>query len=137
MATIDVTASRFKEFEVLMPTDDFAPAIASCAIVPAQDTSTWKGGTPDAVFTDVSSPTWTCAMRIAQDSLNADSLFLYLLEHAGETIEGVRFTPIAGGRTWELDLTLAAPQIGGDIDAWAEATMTHAVQGRPRLVTAG
>lgn len=135
MNAIAVTPSIFKKFVVTIDTDDYAPAVASCKFTPSSSVQTWKGGTPDAVFTDVSSPTYTCTMKLAQDWVTPTSLSNYLHTHAGETVAAT-FVPVDGGATITATLVLAAPEIGGDIDAWGETTVQHAVQGKPTITQA-
>ena len=135
MSTVAVAPSTFKKFQVQIATDDYAPAVASCKFTPNQTTSTWKGGTPDAVFTDVSTPTWTCAMKIAQDWKTPGSLSAYFLAHAGEEVAAT-FVPVEGGMSVAATLVLAPPEVGGDIDAWGETTVTHACKGAPTFTPA-
>lgn len=138
MPEITVAPKIFKKFAVTLgdaSTDDYAPAVASCKFTPSSSTQTWKGGTPDAVFTDITSPTWVCAMKIAQDWTNATSLVNYLFAHAGERVPAT-FVPVEGGPTVSATLILAAPEIGGDIDAWGETTVQHGVDGAPALTPA-
>lgn len=135
MAEIAVTARVFKEFIVEFGADDHGAATASCKFTPNQSVQTWKGGKPSAVFTDMGAPTWTCEMKLAQDWTGATSLVKFLLSNAG-TEQAFEFTPVDGGPSFTATLVIAAPQIGGDIDAWGETTVTHGVQGAPVLVPA-
>jgi len=87
------------------------------------------------VFTDVTSPTWLCDMTLAQDWANAASLVNYLLTNYGTQKTCVFKPNNSGGAgaipTFTATLILAAPEIGGDIDAWATTTVQHAVVGVP------
>lgn len=134
MAVIANNLKPFVEFEVILGagTDDYAEHVASCALTPTGGTETrWKGGTPTAKYAHRSESDWTCDMRVAQD-YGTTSLHSYLLANEGQTV-ACKFTPVAGGPTFECDLVLAAPAIGGDIDAFGEATVTHTVVGKPTI----
>lgn len=122
----------FVEFALVLGagTDDYAEHVASCSLNPSGGSEArWKGGTPDAKFAHRTKSDWTCAMRVAQDD-TAGSLHSYLLANEGETVPAA-FTPISGGTTYYCDLVLAAPAIGGDIDTFGEATVTHTIVGKP------
>lgn len=132
MALTTLNLEAFVEYEITFggTTDDHARHVASCAFVPSGGTETrWKGGTPDAKVAHRTLSDWTCQMRVAQD-FSATGLAKYLFDNEGETV-AVAFTPVAGGPSWYADLVIAAPQIGGDIDTYGEATITHTVVGKP------
>lgn len=145
MPEIDIDMKQFHEFTVRIAddeadataaaADDFAQAVAECRFIPNTQAATWKGGKPGAVFTDVSSATWTCQMRIGQDWENADSLVNFLFAHAGESL-AFDFLPTTGGPTISAVIIIAPPEIGGAIDNWGETTITHGVQGKPTVTPA-
>lgn len=108
---------------------EYAAAVASAKFAPAQTTNTWKGGAPGAVFTSMSKPVYSCAMKIGQDYDGAASLTNFLMAHAGEQVN-VTFK-YNNGATIAAKLILAAPEIGGDIDAVLDTTITHGVVGVP------
>ena len=116
----------FTTFEVILGagTDDYARHTASCAFVPSGGSeSRWKGGTPDAILQHRTLSDWTCQMNLAQD-FTTDGLALYLLTNEGAEV-ACKFTPIAGGPSFYATLTLAAPQIGGEIDTYGATSVTH------------
>jgi hypothetical protein len=145
MAQISVTPRVFKNFVVRIAddpdtatataADDYAPAVASCKFVPSSSSSTWKGGTEDSVFSDVTKATWTLQMRVGQDFENATSLLHFLFAHEGDTL-ALDFIPVDGGDTISAKVIIAAPELGGDIDSWGETSITHGVNGRPTLTAA-
>lgn len=135
MAEITVNPRVLKSISVLIASTEYADAIASFQFVPAQTVMTWKGGKPDATFTDVTDPTWTCNIKLAQDWDTAGSLANYLIAHAGEQTP-VTFIP-TGGATVSGTLILAVPPIGGDINAWLEGTISCGVVGAPTITPAG
>src|SRR4051812_35137743 len=110
--TQDFEVTQLSELSVLVGSVEYAKAVASVKFTPATTINTWKGGTPDAVFTKATKPTWTCAMKIGQDFEDAASYTNYLLQHAGETVTHV-FT-FNSGRTITADLVVVPPEIGGD-----------------------
>lgn len=120
---------------VVIGTTEYAAAVASVRFTPATSINTWKGGTPDAVFTKSTKATYSCAMKVGQDYESSASLVNYFLAHAGETIEDVSFK-FNGGRTIQADLVIVPPEIGGDVDAWLDTTITHGVVGAPRILPA-
>jgi len=126
-----------KQFAVVFPGDadgdtvDYAPACNAATLTPSSSTQTWKGGTPDAVFTDTTSPTWTFDTTIGTDWVDVESFANYLEEHAGETIEGVAFTPRPGAPTWTFPVIVPPVPVGGTIDDWATAQLSFAVVGAP------
>ncbi len=66
MAVIAGGADKLKEYVLSFGTDDYAEHIASAALNATQSVEHWQGGTPDAVFADVSAPTWTLTIRMSQ-----------------------------------------------------------------------
>jgi hypothetical protein len=108
---------------------EYAKAVASVKFTPATTINTWKGGTPDAVFTKATKATYSCAMKLGQDYDDAASLANYFMAHAGETVEAAfKFN---SGKTITAQLVIVPPEIGGDIDAMLDTTITHGVVGAP------
>jgi hypothetical protein len=132
VASIGVQPIVFKNMSVLIGTDNFEKAIKTLKFTPSTSIQTWKGGTPASVFTDVTSPTWVCDMGLAQDWSTTGALAQYLLTNQGTT-KACTFRPYGGttGPNISATLILAPPEIGGDIDAWLETTVQHAVSGTP------
>lgn len=116
---------------------DFADAVPSFQLAPQQSVSTWKGGRPTAVYSDISSPVWQATLTLAQDWDNLASFANYLLTNAGKQ---TAFEWRPGGATGTVKvagtLILAAPAIGGDIDAWLSAQITCGVVGVPTITGA-
>jgi hypothetical protein len=128
-----------KNISVQIGSDNYEAAISTLKFTPATTIQTWKGGTPAAVYTDVTTPTWTCAMTLAQDYAAATSLANYLLENVGESVTCIFKPSVPGTGTQAIvtaTLILAAPEIGGDIDAWMSTAITHAVSGAPAVSVA-
>jgi hypothetical protein len=132
VAAVTFVPEVISEISAVIGGNEYAEAVASVKFTPAQSTQVWKGGTPAAVFTGMTNPTYSCAMKIGQDWNKTSSLVNYLMAHAGEHVAATfKFN---SGATITATLILAAPEIGGDVDGWAETTLTHGVDGVP-LVT--
>lgn len=123
-----------KDVTMQIGTDDYKRHLSSVVFTPSSSSITWQGLSPDASFSDAGSETWTCALTGAQDWDSAAGLCRYLFAHAGETVAAV-FKPRAGsGPSFEADITLVSPGIGGAVNAVAEFSVTCGVVGRPELV---
>src|SRR6187431_2324528 len=70
--------------------------VSSATFTPSTSTATWKGLTPEAVFTNTANATWVVDLTFAQDWDDALSLGVYLFEHEGEEVE-CTFEPKSGG----------------------------------------
>lgn len=112
---------------------EFRKAVQSFVFQPQQSVSTTTGGTPDAVYTDLSAPTWQLSVKFLQDAETTGSMTDYLLANAG-AIKHVDFVPY-GGTGWGADIVLPAPPIGGDMNAWLADTVTCGVRGKPTRTT--
>lgn len=139
MAAIGVTPRVMKNISVQIGADNFEAAISQLVFKPSSSIQTWKGGTPANVYSDVTNPTWTADMTLAQDWSLAGSLANYLLANVGKTV-ACTFKPSVptSGLTGVVtaNLILAAPEIGGSIDSWLATTITHAVSGAPQVAIA-
>lgn len=104
--------------------ETYQDQVSAVVFTPTASIVTWKGLTPDAVFTFPTTATWTLDLTYAQDFTTDDTLAMFLLEHEGETIENVVFAPVTGGRTFTADITIAPGSIGGAVDTVAEGTVS-------------
>lgn len=123
MAQIDVAPRAQKNLRLSIGADTFEKHVSSVQWAPSSSTVEWRGGTPDAVFTDITSETWTASVTLIQDWETEDSLANFLLEHAGEKVTAA-YKPDADG-TFEItaEITLASPAIGGAVNAFNESTV--------------
>jgi hypothetical protein len=122
---IDVQPLVLKDVRVRVGVDNYEKHISSVIFTPASSTQTWQGGTPDASFTDTTTPTWTVACEFAQDWETDDSFAQYLFEHAGETKE-FEFAPQSGvgKKTFSSNVAIQSGAIGGAIGAYATSSVT-------------
>lgn len=135
MALIAGGADKLKKYILNFGTgvgaDDYAEHVASAALTASQSVDQWQGGSPTAIYADVSTPVWLLTIRMSQANKLSASLFEYLLTNAG-TVVDLTMTPVEGGRSAAMKVVLGVPQtFGGDIGSWAEAEANCAVQGQP------
>jgi hypothetical protein len=124
MSQIEVQPLVLKDLRLRIDVDNYEKHVSSVTFTPASSTITWQGGTPDAVFTDTTTPTWTVAITFAQDWETDDSLAQYLFEHGGET-KLFEFTPQAGaGKKFTVNAAIQPGAIGGAVGAYAASTVT-------------
>ncbi|WP_026874291.1 hypothetical protein [Jiangella gansuensis] len=134
MAQIAVKPFVLKDVLLGIEVDNYEAHVSAVTFTPANSAQEWRGLTPSAVFTDPGSETWTVTLEIAQDWETPDSLARYLFENAGQT-RAVTFKPQSGsGPTFEANVTLVSPAIGGTGNSYATASVACGVQGRPTLV---
>lgn len=124
MAEINVAPKLIKEITITVGTDSFSKHVNNCKYTPSSSKQEWRGGTPDSVFTDQTAATWELALTLIQDWESATSLCNFLLAHAGETAKIV-YKPIAGGKvSFESNVIIVAPEIGGAVGTFNESTVT-------------
>lgn len=124
MPSIPASPTPQKNLLLTIGTDSYEQHVSTVAFVPTSTAITWRGGTPDAVFTDTTSPTWVCNVTAVQDWENPASLFNFLLDNAGETAQ-VTYKPDAAGLFGvAAEITIVAPQIGGAVNAYNESTLS-------------
>lgn len=132
MPQVAVVPIVLKDVTLLIEADNFELHVSQVQFDPSVQTQTWKGLSPNAVFTDQSAPTWTCTLSYAQDWSSAATLSSYLFAHQGET-KHVTFTPDVNTdqAAWDADVIVSAGPIGGTVDAFQVGSVTLGVQGRP------
>lgn len=132
MTQIAVQPRVFKNYLVKIAADNYEKHTSSVTLTPSSSIQTWKGGTPDAVFTDATTATWVADIAYAQDWETPDSLSIYLLNHEGEQV-AMEFSPLGGatGPKFTVDMIITPGAVGGPIDAFGNSTVQLGVQGRP------
>lgn len=129
-----MTPLFMKDAVLTIDSNNFQAEVSKVELTPSSSTSTWKGLTPAAVYTNTSAATWTAALTFAQDWDDPNSLSRFLFEHEGETFAAV-FAPKAGGQAFTVNIVVTPGAIGGQVDAFSEGTVTLGVAGRPVYVT--
>lgn len=107
---------------------DYASQLSSVALTPNATTATWSGFN-GAVQKNQSPADWQADVTFGQD-WSENGLSSYLYDHEGESVEAV-FAPVAGGPTFTAQVTLAAPSVGGAVNAFAESSVTLPIDGKP------
>jgi hypothetical protein len=135
MANLDAAFKprQLKDISVIFDKSNNGPEFRKCIqsfqFVPSVSVVSTTGGTPDAVYTDVSPATWQLQIKFLQDAESVGALTDYLILNAGK-VKHVDFVPY-GGTGWGADVVLPAPPIGGDMNAWLADTVTCGVRGVP------
>lgn len=112
--------------------DDFAKYVSSVTFTPSASTITWTG-LGGNTYTDVATATWTCDLAYLQDWTSTNSLSQYLFNHEGDTVPAT-FEPKNGGPSFTASIVITPGAIGGDVNAYATATVSLGVVGKPVLV---
>lgn len=87
-------------------------------------TTEWNGGTPDASYSDSVVTSHTCAITLAKDYQNEDSLFNWMIDHEGETVT-IEYRPDAEADFVQTaTITVVAPDTGGAMRQFHEQTVT-------------
>jgi len=110
--------------------NDYEGHVSSVEFVPTATSATWKGLTPGGSHTATGLATWLCNLGYAQDWETVNSLSGYLFDHEGETVSAT-FEPKSGGTGFSADIVITPGAIGGTVDAFAVATVSLGVQGKP------
>lgn len=133
MAAISITPLFMKDVTLTIGTDSYEKHVSGVTLTPSTNTATWKGLSPTATFTDASQATWMLDLTYAQDWDTADSLSKYLFENQGET-KTIVFKPKSANTPAVTVSAIIIPgSIGGQIDSYAESTVSLPVQGQPTL----
>ena len=61
------TPTTMKDIVCTVGDDDIERQISEVTITPTSSTLTWQGCSPDATFTDQTSPTWTMTITATQN----------------------------------------------------------------------
>jgi len=125
MATIGVQPLVLKDVVLTIGTDGYQKHVSAVTFTPSSSQISWQGLTPDAVFTDTSTATWTVQLDYVQDWETTDSLSAYLFENEGETVQMV-FAPknATGKKTFTADVTITPGAIGGQVNQYATTSVT-------------
>lgn len=132
MTEIPVKPFVLKDVELLIGADDYAAHVSRVQFTNARQTVTWQGLSPDASFSDSSSPTWQAVLDYAQDWETPNSLSRYLMANDGQT-KTAKFKPRKGVGlpAFTADVIIAAGPIGGQGQAVQVGSVTLGVVGAP------
>jgi len=130
-----MTPLFLKDAVLTIAATGYEAEVSSATLTPSTSSTTWKGLTPEAVFTNTSNATWVLDLTYAQDYDDALSLGVYLFEHEGEEV-AMNFVPKNGGAGFTANVVITPGAVGGAVDGFAESTVSLPVQGRPVYVPA-
>ena len=130
MPAVAVAPFVLKDATFAVALDNYEAHLSQVQFDPSVQTLTWQGLTPSASFSDVSSPSWAATLAYAQDWTTPNSFSQYLFDHQGETIAAT-FTTNPGAGSWAVNLIITPGAVGGQVNAYAVATVTLGVSGAP------
>lgn len=112
---------------------EFAKHVDEVTFTPSASSVVWTG-LGGNTHTDVSTATWTCTLKYAQDWTTTGSLSAYLFANEGASVD-VAFKPQnASGPSFTAKVVITPGAIGGSVNAFATASVTLGVTGKPVLV---
>jgi hypothetical protein len=130
VTSVPVAPFVLKDATFLVAVDNYEAHCSQVQFDPSVQTLTWQGLTPAASFSDTSSPSWAATIAYAQDWTTPNSLSQYLYDHQGETV-AVTFTTGPGAGSWGVNLIITPGAVGGQVNAYAVATVTLGISGQP------
>lgn len=132
MAVISLTPTVLKDALFTLDGNDYSGHVNNVTFTPTSTTITFKGLTPESVYTDVTNATYGVAITYAQDSETEDSLTNLLFDKEGETVELVYAASKSTGATkYTAQVKLVPGVIGGAGDSYLTSTVTLGISGRP------
>lgn len=85
MTTPNLQLKQAKNLVVKIGEDNYEKHASNVNWTNGDSTIEWQGGTEDAIVNDVVETGDVCNITAAQDTDNPDSLFNFMIDHAGET----------------------------------------------------
>jgi len=135
MVDITPAPAYIRNLVLKVGANTFSKAVTSAAFEGASSIVTFKGGTPDAKYSQVVPTQYTFNLTAAQDWTTANSLSRYLYDNDGKSAI-VEYTPVEGGPKFTANVTLVAPSIGGAVDAYATFTVSMPCDAKPTISAA-
>lgn len=124
MAEIPVNPRLVKSVKFTLGDDSFSKHVNSVKFTPTRQMQEWRGGTPDAVFSESTAPTYAVEVTGIQDWETANSLCNFLLEHDGEQADFEYMPQSDGLVSFMSAVTIVGPEIGGPVGSYNEFTVT-------------
>ncbi len=118
MTQVAATPRATLNLSIKIGEDEYQLHVSECTITP--NTIPWHGGTPTANFADF---TWKLRLVLVHDYQNAESLYNFLLDHAGEAATFAYKPDEAGTFGRSVDATIIPPAVGGKVNAFNESTV--------------
>jgi len=135
MVAIAVTPLVLKNVTLTIGTDGYEKHVDAVTFTPSASSITWTGLGANT-HTDMSTATWVLTLNYAQDWDTVNSLSAYLFASEGLT-KSVSFRPRSGvGPSFTAEVVITPGAIGGAVNAYATASVTLGVNGKPVIVPA-
>jgi hypothetical protein len=135
VATIAVQPFVLKDVLLSVGADSYQAHVSQVEFTPNSSLQTWQGLTPTSIHTDATTATWTATLALAQDWETPNSLSRYLFDNEGTT-KSVVFKPKSGsGPSFNATLVITPGAIGGTVNAFATATVTLGMIGKPTITS--
>lgn len=125
-----------KDVTVTIGADTFERQLSSVALTPNVSGTKWRGMAPGAVYSDAPQADWDAALKFAQDHETAGSLSDYLFAQEGSKVTMILKPRSGSGPSYQVVVTIVPGAIGGEVNAWAESTVTLPCDGKPVRVLA-
>jgi hypothetical protein len=137
MSQINPSPIILKDVVVTLGADTFERQVSQVVLTPNVPTQKWRGMAPGATYADVGAADWDATITLAQDHETAGSLSDVLFAREGQK-DTLIIKPRSGsGPSYQAVVTIVPPTIGGQVGAFAEASVTMPVDGKPTRVVAG
>jgi hypothetical protein len=135
MAITDVDPLVLKDVTLLIPDADFKKAVSAVVFTPTASSVSWTG-LGSNTYTDMATATWTLDLTYVQDWETVGSLSAYLFANEGQTVS-MTFAPRSGsGPSFTADVIITPGAIGGQVNSFAETTVSLGCKAKPVLVPA-
>ena len=135
MAVVAANPFVMKESVITFAADSYEAAVTSATLTPSASIQTVTGLKAGAVFSDSTAATWTLDLTFMQDWASATSLGRYLFTNEGATV-AAHIKPQIGKIGFDVNVIITPGAIGGAVNAYALATVSLGVKGKPVLVPA-
>lgn len=119
---------------------NFKCQVRQIKLAPSSSPQKLKTACPEGRYADVSDPEWDLEVGYAYGFDNGEGdpveiLSDFLMDRAGTKVPFL-YRPQAGGRGYAGEVTIMAGDIGAQVDAWMEGSVSLPVDGQPRRVDA-
>jgi hypothetical protein len=123
MVQKNATGRPQKDIRVKIEADNYEKQVSDVNWPNPATAVTWRGGTPDAIVSDIAEGNEVCNITLIQAWDDPESLCVFMFEHAGEKAQ-ISYKPHADSN-FEItaEITLMRPTIGGKTNQFNEATI--------------
>jgi hypothetical protein len=128
MALVPVQPFQLNDVTLTIGSDNYELSVNQVEVTRNVSVVRWRGMSPASKFAFAGAEENTLTLKFAQDFETANSLSNRLEENAG-SVETFVFEPKKGARSVTVTALLVPGNIGGSLDAVAEATVSLPVVG--------